>query len=180
MSQNVCSNPFVFTNPSRQTMCPSHIPPQHTRPRPHANSTSSTQTKGWRQTSLCQCVIYCYIFLSLTHVHVMKCLSIRKLVTHVPILSFQCSSSLHSTICSPNPPQIPLTQAEMIRFSSVVTWRRKCSTTVFNIINLRGHHHKKDEVKWAEGYVCEISVCYFFALFYLTSIFYSNLCFLLR
>lgn len=66
------------------------------------------------KTSLCQCVNTEHF--SLTLVHVTNCLSIpSKLATHVQTLSIQSILLLYTPlICSPNPPQIPLTQAEMI------------------------------------------------------------------
>ncbi len=82
--------------------------------------------------------------------HVLNCLSIRKLVTHVPILSFQSVLLLYTPlICSPNPPQIPLTQAEMISDPLLLSLggynaQQLCSTSS---ISEHIHHTNK---RWSE------------------------------
>lgn len=134
------------------------------------------KTKGWRPTSVCQCVNTEHF--SLTLVHVMNCFSIPE--TGNPcanaLLSI-CPSTLHSThLFSKSNTNPPHTSWDDKWSSSVVALRRQCSTTVF--INLRGYPSRKQKMKWAEeGYDCEMSVCLLSsALFHL---FFSDWSFLL-
>lgn len=96
--------------------------------------------------------LHVYVGVRYLHIHIIPTfmrfinrLSVsRKLVTHVQTLS-----SFHSTMCSSNPPQIPLTQAEMI---SDPLWlslggdnaQQLCSTSSIS----EGIHHTNK--RWSE------------------------------